>query len=126
MQRGATLPLPSRLISTKGCGKTRGQAHWAPTRVRTRRSLGIGSEGLQRWQAKGRRCLQRKERKGLTHYTHAQAATDRSVAHAMEVPAIDPELAMKTGDEIVHIDDLNVGRYGIAFNKRLVSTRSSS
>ena len=44
----------------------------------------------------------------------------------MEVPAIDPELAMKTGDEIVHIDDLNVGRYGIAFNKRLVSTRSSS
>ena len=31
----------------------------------------------------------------------------------MEVPAIDPELAMKTGDEIVHIDDLNVGRYAI-------------
>ena len=32
MQRGATLPLPSRWLSTKGCGNTCGQPHWAPVR----------------------------------------------------------------------------------------------
>ena len=30
MQRGATLPLPSRWPSTKGCSNTCGQPHWAP------------------------------------------------------------------------------------------------
>ena len=29
MQRGATLPLPSRWPSTKGCSNTCGQPHWA-------------------------------------------------------------------------------------------------
>ena len=30
MQRGATLPLPSRWPPTKGCSNTCGQPHWAP------------------------------------------------------------------------------------------------
>ena len=34
MQRGATLPLPSRWPSTKGCSNTCGQPHWAPPRAR--------------------------------------------------------------------------------------------
>ena len=33
MQRGATLPLPSRWPSTKGCSNTCGQPHWAPPRA---------------------------------------------------------------------------------------------
>ena len=33
MQRGATLPLPSRWLSTKGCSNTCGQPHWAPPRA---------------------------------------------------------------------------------------------
>ena len=37
MQRGATLPLPSRWPSTKGCSNTCGQPHWAPPGVHTMR-----------------------------------------------------------------------------------------
>ena len=33
MQRGATLPLPSRWPSTKSCSNTCGQPHWAPPRA---------------------------------------------------------------------------------------------
>ena len=33
MQRGATLPLPSRWPSTRGCSNTCGQPHWVPPRA---------------------------------------------------------------------------------------------
>ena len=50
MQRGATLPLPSRWPSTKGCSNTCGQPHWAPPEAQAQGSTTLGDEdGPQRW-----------------------------------------------------------------------------
>ena len=48
MQRGATLPLPSRWPSTKGCSNTCGQPHWASPLAICPSGRCAGSAGVSR------------------------------------------------------------------------------